>query len=76
MLSQNEHTALNLNQSLPLSLYPPPHLFLSSSQPTEEQGTAGHGTMCEREGHLTKRGLSLAVTTNQPPSFCSVSVCG
>lgn len=60
-----EWTYCSESESAPLSLSPPPHSFLSSSQPTEEQGTAGHGTMCECEGHLTGPGLSLALTTNQ-----------
>lgn len=59
MLTQNEDSALNQLLSLLLSLCPPPHSFLSSSQPTEEQGTAGPRTMCECEGHLSQTGLYL-----------------
>lgn len=54
--------------SFSLSLSPPPHLCLSSSQPTQEQGTAGRRTMCECEGHLTKRGAIFGCD-QQPPSF-------
>lgn len=66
MFTENEHSALNVNQLLSLS--PPPHLCLSSSQPTQEQGTAGRRTMCECEGHLTKRGAIFGCD-QQPPSF-------
>lgn len=67
LLTENEQ---NVNQRLSL---PPPHWCLSSSQPTQEQGTAGRRTMCE--GHLTKQVgggvvLSLALATRLLSSMC------
>lgn len=49
------------SESISLSLFfcPPPHPFLSSSQPTDEQGTAGPRTMCECEGHLSQTWVYL-----------------